>query len=420
MERLEYWRLRLGEDASSPILWLSGAAGAGKSAIAQTWAESCYERGLLLASFFFGRADLTRNHAKCLAATIVYQIYSLVPPQEQARVLDAIEKDPLIFTRCLVTQFTTLLIEPLQDLFKRDYFVSANLPRLIILDGLDECLDHDTQVDILKIMTDICHQFNAPFLIFIASRLEHDIGSFFSDQKVDSILTRVILDYDYHPDADIEKFLRSEFNDCQISHPFKHLIPSGWPSAESVHQLVGKASGQFIYASTITRYVRSPRHNPAVGLDIILGVRPASGASPFAQLDALYTHILSDLGNIDTVLKLLNFMLPHKPIPIYHSCDSLDSPPYRLKFMHFHGLESVFFMELGMINILFCDLRPLMDVDVDETELTKFTLKHASFHDFLCDPSRSGAYYIRDPYLTGHNFAICLDFLSELILKYSH
>ncbi|KAF5328192.1 hypothetical protein D9619_013385 [Psilocybe cf. subviscida] len=259
----------------------------------------------------------------------------------------------------------------------------------------------------------VWQHFNPPFLIFIASRLEHDIETFFGVTTVDSILTRVILDQEYHPDADITKFLKNEFHDCRTSHPFKHLTPPGWPPTDAVYQLVGKASGQFIYASTVTRYVKSPRRNPAVSLDIVLGVRPASGSLPFAQLDALYTHILSNVEHIDTVLKLLNFMLSYKSIPIQHSFDSLDLQPDGLTFMHFHGLELLFSMELGTIDVFFCDLRSLMEVEADGTELTKFTLKHVSFHDFLCDHSRSGVYYIGAAHHTEHNFAMCLDFLGK-------
>lgn len=43
------------------IAWLNGAAGAGKSAICQSTAEICIQRGKKVASFFFFRADDTRN-----------------------------------------------------------------------------------------------------------------------------------------------------------------------------------------------------------------------------------------------------------------------------------------------------------------------------------------------------------------------
>ncbi|KAF8066467.1 hypothetical protein FPV67DRAFT_1417372, partial [Lyophyllum atratum] len=43
------------------LMWLHGPAGAGKSAIAQTVAETCAERGQLAASFFFSRGSYRRD-----------------------------------------------------------------------------------------------------------------------------------------------------------------------------------------------------------------------------------------------------------------------------------------------------------------------------------------------------------------------
>jgi len=51
------------------ILWLTGAAGAGKSAIAQTIIELCLAEGFIIASFLFFRSDGSRNNGKILIAT---------------------------------------------------------------------------------------------------------------------------------------------------------------------------------------------------------------------------------------------------------------------------------------------------------------------------------------------------------------
>ncbi|KIK52272.1 hypothetical protein GYMLUDRAFT_180242, partial [Collybiopsis luxurians FD-317 M1] len=48
-----------GNDHS--VCWLYGPAGAGKSVIAQTLAEICMERGLLVGSFFFWHTDFSWN-----------------------------------------------------------------------------------------------------------------------------------------------------------------------------------------------------------------------------------------------------------------------------------------------------------------------------------------------------------------------
>ena len=66
------------------IKWLYGPAGAGKSAIAQTIAEMCHARHLLLAGFFFSRTDPKRNNEKCLIASIAYQIALNAPVTRDA------------------------------------------------------------------------------------------------------------------------------------------------------------------------------------------------------------------------------------------------------------------------------------------------------------------------------------------------
>ena len=87
----------------SLILWLNGAAGAGKSAIAQTIAELCDEAGVLLASFFFSWSDPYRNNGATLFPTLAYQIACAIP-EAREQLERAIDRDPLIFTRSLEAQ----------------------------------------------------------------------------------------------------------------------------------------------------------------------------------------------------------------------------------------------------------------------------------------------------------------------------
>ncbi|KAF9077459.1 hypothetical protein BDP27DRAFT_1179511, partial [Rhodocollybia butyracea] len=62
------------------IIWLYGPAGAGKSAIAQTFAEACARNGtLLVGSFFFWRTDTSRNNPQMLFTTIAYQMAMSIP-----------------------------------------------------------------------------------------------------------------------------------------------------------------------------------------------------------------------------------------------------------------------------------------------------------------------------------------------------
>ncbi|KAF5314822.1 hypothetical protein D9619_007208 [Psilocybe cf. subviscida] len=309
-DKTEKWALRADPDTShASILWLSGAAGAGKSAIAQTLAEDFYARGLLIASFFFGRSDSTRNHARSLVATIVYQLYSLLPPPEQTRILAVIDRDPLIFTKSLFAQFEAFIINPLRPLFENGFWASGSAPRLVIIDGLDECLDLGMQRNVLLMLSASVRQFHAPFIFLLSSRPEHDIKTMFSSPDFLPIHTRLFLDDTYLPDRDIELYLRDHFEECRNTHPFRQMIPPDWPSDNILKKLVLKSSGQFIYASVVAKYVKSSRHRPHHRLDVVLNLRPASKDLPFSELDALYTHIFSSVDDIERVLNILSFCI---------------------------------------------------------------------------------------------------------------
>ncbi|KAF9473523.1 hypothetical protein BDN70DRAFT_843397, partial [Pholiota conissans] len=165
-------------DPEALIMWLYGPFGAGKSAILQTIAERCADTNSLLASFFFGRSDPTRNHIKPLIPTIACQI-AITIPEIKPYVEGAIELDPFLLDKSLATQFQLLVVTPLQALVS-----SGNLkpgsPRLIIIDGLDECEDPKMQSMALSVIADAFRSQNLPLRFLLASRPEHNIKHTFS------------------------------------------------------------------------------------------------------------------------------------------------------------------------------------------------------------------------------------------------
>ncbi|KAF9261564.1 hypothetical protein L218DRAFT_869929, partial [Marasmius fiardii PR-910] len=56
------------------VFWASGAAGVGKSAIAQALSEKYTQTGQLAAAFFFSRNDPTRDKFDPFVTTITYQL----------------------------------------------------------------------------------------------------------------------------------------------------------------------------------------------------------------------------------------------------------------------------------------------------------------------------------------------------------
>ncbi|KIM40824.1 hypothetical protein M413DRAFT_154407 [Hebeloma cylindrosporum] len=285
-------------DLHSFVMWLYGPAGAGKSAITQTIAEMCEEEMILLASFFFSRTDPSRNTVQPLIATIAYQITHNIPEIRDA-IFGAVERDPLIFAKSLKIQFKSLIVEPLQHLVEAGFFNEPSSRRLVIIDGLDECFDPKVQRNILEVMAGAQHQYQLPLIFLFASRPEQHISLAFNTTLFSTATTtRIALDDSYLPANDIELFFIDKFHEIKSTHRLRRYIPPQWPHPEVLEQLVEKASGQFIYASTVINYVSSIRHKPHDRLDVILGIHPPQRDLPFAELDALYVHILSGVDDL--------------------------------------------------------------------------------------------------------------------------
>jgi hypothetical protein len=365
-------------DLDSFILWLYGPAGAGKSAIAQTIAEMCEEEMILLASFFFSRTDSSRNSVRPLIATIAYQITLNIPDVRDA-ILGTVERDPLIFSKSLTIQFKSLIVEPLQQLVEAGFFNEPHSRRLVIIDGLDECFDSKVQRNILEVLTNAHRQHRLPLIFLFASRPEQHISLTFNTGFLPTATTRIALDESYLPANDIRLFLTDKFQEIKSTHRLRRYIPPQWPLPNVLDKLIEKASGQFIYASTVINYVSSIRHKPQDHLDVILGIRPPQRDLPFAELDALYMHILSGVEDIDFVLEILSVLLfSNNRFPWPWSSSLVE------EFLSFQP---------GDVEMFLGDMSSLVNVGPDQ----KITILHASLTDFLMDRTRSKGFWVNPP-----------------------
>jgi len=396
------WILGLGaDDQDAVILWMYGPAGAGKSAIAHDIAHRCDLKKLLLASFFFSRSNLARRNAKVLIATISYQIAINIPGTRE-KIVATIEKDPLVLTRSLAAQVTALIVEPLREPLEAGYFDALTSPRLIIIDGLDECDTPAVQCNVLQVISLLFHDYHLPLLILVASRPERHLTHSFTTGTLPKLHTTLALDNAYKPDDDIRLFLTDSFRQVKETHPMRRYLDHSWPSVEVLEQLVEKSSGQFIYASTVVKYVSSIRYQPADRLNVVLGIRPPPHAQemPFSELDALYIYIFSAVEDTEMVLRILGvyFVLPAWP-----SSAAMKVP----------DLERFLFLNAGDIEMLFGDLSSVIAIsDI------RIQVLHASLQDFLLDATRSREFYIDLPNIHTECMQLCFRHNKQCTLSY--
>ena len=146
------------------------------------------------------------------------------------------------------------------------------------------------QRNILDVFATALHRRHLPLILLFSSRPEQHISLAFNAGLLWELSTRVALDEPYIPDNDIRLFLGDKFAEIKATHRLRAYIPLRWPSVENLEELIRRSSGQFIYASTVIRYISPIHHRPHHRWDIVLGTRSPQRQNdklPLADLDAL-------------------------------------------------------------------------------------------------------------------------------------
>ena len=353
-----------------------GGAGAGKSALAQTLSEKFQNTGLA-ASFFFFRGDSTRNNGNELIPTLVSQLISNLKGLSPF-VEDRIAEKWDIFTKGYDIQIQELLVDPLLSLKGMDSHFFP--PLLVVIDGLDECTGPNVQCLLLRAIASALPHIPFPFRFLITSRPEaHITHAYNHDPALRNIpVQRYNLSNDPDADMDIRKFLEKEFMDIREVHRLGNHLPHTWPDQQVISSLVERSSGHFIYASTMIRYIQSPKHRPDDRLKVILRLQsPQEGDRPYAQLDALYGLIFESvesrvqLEKICLVLGILYFQSKERDYFSYaRGCINI---------------EKVLGMKAGDLVLLIDPILSLVTIDGSQIRIY-----HKSLFDYLLDFGRGG------------------------------
>ncbi|KAJ7489267.1 hypothetical protein FB451DRAFT_685818 [Mycena latifolia] len=377
LEDLQIWSS--GNDPMSRILWLHGPAGAGKSAIAQSFCQKLEAEGRLGGSFFFKRGHPSRGNSNKLFPTIAYQLALLLPDFKQV-VSRRMEDDPSIVDKILSTQLQKLIIEPCQDIsFSRTF--------VIVIDGLDECESQHVQQEILRCIGNSVDHRRLRFLV--ASRPEPHITEVFREPCLEGLHHFLNIQKSFE---DVHKYLVDEFARIHRDHrQTMTMVSSPWPSQEIVDHLVKKSSGYFIYASTVVKFIDDKNFRPTERLEVITGITEPYSGSPFAALDQLYTQILAAATARPELARILTVIAANLDAMVAVSCieELLDLKPGDV-LLALRGLHSV-------INLR---SESLDEDDEDSCQWVMLEVHHASFLDFLNDSTRSGVFHVGDSHRT--------------------
>ena len=370
---------------NTDVLWLYGAAGVGKSAIMQTVAEILrnFYREHYAGSFFFANGVPGRGQGSALFPTLSYQIGMNLPVVREFINL-AMMADPSLPTKSMDIQMQALIISPLLSSLYQPTHAAT-----IIIDGLDECQGSAVQKAILSLIANAKSSFPLPLRFLIASRPEFWIRDSFNQQPLFGMTQRINLSESGNALDDIKKYLQAGFSEIYANNlDVMAMVQSPWPSSEVIDRLAQEASGQFVYASTVLKFVgsSSPFCDPKHQLEVLCGAGP-SRATALSDLDTLYTKILSIYPRPDTLVRALAGIVVLGP-------SSQQAISYFMDVRH-DELALILRATSSLVDIF------TINVKVDDEDLdaiyrldTHIKFYHLSTSDFLVDSNRSGPFCV--------------------------
>ena len=230
---------------SSPVFWLTGEAGSGKTTIAYTIAqyfdtlEHTGQHTVLGGNFFCSRQFEETRRQIHIIPTIVYQLArksrSYAHALHESDKFDSVDK--------LTEQMEDLLVGPWQQSEPRRH--TELPPYLIVVDALDE-IEANGGSKFLQVLIETINRRRLRGLKFlVTSRLDPCVVELCSREPFSSNAVCRLQDVPIeHVQSDIKKYLRAKLPDF-----------ANRPELETMAQL---ADGHFISAATIVKYLTPP------------------------------------------------------------------------------------------------------------------------------------------------------------------
>ena len=380
----------------SPIYWLNGLAGTGKTTIAQTTAERLFADGRLGASFFCSRDFEDRSNLQLIFPTLAVQLARNYT-EFRSVFVPLVQSDPGIAHESLYNQMEKLIVLPLTE---------SSVSTVIVIDALDECKDEETASAILSVLGRLISEV-PEVKIFLTGRPEPRIQTGFSLPLLKKATDLFVL-HGVEPNLvinDVRLFLKHSF--LEIANPRGGL--DDWPTDDEIERLCERAAGLFVYAVATVKFIEKRGTAPRKQLNLLLQSPESSMREAKTKfkanttLDSLYTSILleafgedNDPDNDPQVRSVIGAMLlATNPL----------SPSTIATLLNF-DVDEIFsllssaqsFLILQDIN---CPVRPF----------------HKSFSDFITDPDRctNQRFYVPFDHHHSQLLICCLDFMSRAL-----
>ncbi|KXN83282.1 hypothetical protein AN958_01615 [Leucoagaricus sp. SymC.cos] len=407
---------------------MRGAAGTGKTSIAQSCAEQADGNGVLGASFFFWR-DNGVVDPTCLFPTIAVQLSRRIRPYRV--ILERqVNDDPSLPMARMDTQLRELILKPFLELERDGVRIQ---PRIVFIDGLDEAATKDAQSKIVELIAGSikAHDARIPLLWSIFCRPESHIIHAFSDHVSSSpFYWEITLHASEELDDEIELYLRGFLRGRMACRTGGFFGPSvgavQWPSDKDIGELVRLCQRLFIYAATLARYIMNPNsYSPEKRLQEVLSFHSThltpedEQPNPLAELDAFYCMIMSFIPRDVLPVAQQILLLYHETLLSHNR----ETTPFgqQLELPQIWLLANLAGLSLWELVDALSSLHSVLMLKKverskaqDQFRLATLFFHHASFMEFLVDKRRSGEYWIQDQKLWSSLASRCLHLVNKM------
>ena len=377
------------------IFWLNGLAGTGKSTIARTIANDCFQQGRLDASFLFFKGGGDISHAGKFFTTIATQLCEESQYLKRC-IYDALKENKSIATQSYANQWRQLILGPLSKL-DRGY---RPFSFVFVIDAIDECESDADITLILQLLVEAQSLKKVRLRVFLTSRpntpIRHGFDQISEDKQRHIVLHNISTLVINH---DISVFLSYKLQAIGRENYF----PDNWPGIDIIANLVQKANGLFIWAATACRFIGGPFAKEQIGM-ILAGEIEAE--SPDGHLNHLYTSVLQS-----SIPPKYSEKLKQELCSLLRNV--LGSIAILLSPLSVNSLSRI--LKEGRVDVAIKELHAVMDIPKDQNQ--QLRLHHPSFRDFLLNKDRCGEFWVDEKEAHENLATRCMQLMSQTLKK---
>jgi hypothetical protein len=258
-----------------PVFWLHGAAGSGKSTVANTIGSLFSELERLAASFRFSRDTNQRNEPTFFFGNLTCQLAHF-DGRLKKKIISILKTQGNMDSFLLQNQLKMFIVDVLR-------VIEFTGPVVLVIDAVDESGRDHVRNGLLQALSAELPRLPSFVKILITSRNESDIRS-----KLGSISRSHSIDNIEGTKMDILTFIDKQMSQIRQSHD---ELPPTWPETQN-SDLADRAAGLFIWAAVACNYIKDG--DPQVRLQHVLSSDCSRRERAEVALDKLYLGILHD------------------------------------------------------------------------------------------------------------------------------